>query len=126
MSTEVSTDGARRMPAAALVAAAKPHPSDAMKNVVDSGHAAPVKPAVKADPAEARRNVEEAVQRLNDQMRKTGRNLNFSVDHSVNRIVITVKNAHTGEVVRQIPDEAVMRVAHNINDLKGLLLNQKV
>jgi uncharacterized FlaG/YvyC family protein len=25
--------------------------------------------------------------------------------------------------VRQIPDEAVLRVAHNIEDIKGMLLN---
>jgi len=41
-------------------------------------------------------------------------------------VVITVKNSHTGEVIRQIPDEAVMRVAHSLHDLKGLLLNEKV
>lgn len=130
MSTEVSTGGAKHMPAVALVAAAKAHAPQALASPAEAARPAPVKatvkPVAKADPAEARRNIEEAVQQLNEQMRKSSRNLNFAVDHSINRIVITVKNAHTGEVVRQIPDEAVMRVAHNIHDLKGLLLNQKV
>jgi flagellar protein FlaG len=38
-------------------------------------------------------------------------------------VVITVKNSSTGEVIRQIPDEALLRVAHNIDDIKGLLHN---
>jgi flagellar protein FlaG len=39
------------------------------------------------------------------------------------RTVITVKDTHSGEVVRQIPDEALLRVAHNIEEIKGLLYN---
>jgi len=38
--------------------------------------------------------------------------------------VITVRSKHTGEVVRQIPSETVLKVAHSIEDMKGLLLNE--
>jgi len=129
MSTSISTDVAQRMPADALLAAAKAHRPDRAA-ADESVRAAVVKPVEKklpkADPEEARRNVEEVIQRLNEELKKNGRNLNFSLDQTVNRVVITVKNSHTGEVIRQIPDEAVMRVAHSLHDLKGLLLNEKV
>jgi flagellar protein FlaG len=39
--------------------------------------------------------------------------------------VVTVRSAETGEVIRQIPNEVVVRVAHNIERVKGLLLNAK-
>jgi hypothetical protein len=36
-----------------------------------------------------------------------------------------VRSTDTGEVIRQIPNETVVRVAHNIEKVKGLLLNAK-
>jgi flagellar protein FlaG len=38
--------------------------------------------------------------------------------------VLTVKN-RVGEVVRQIPNETALRVAHNIENMKGLMQDQK-
>jgi len=72
---------------------------------------------------EMRANLREAIERLNEMMRKNGRELNFSMDESIDRVVITVKNSQTGEIVRQIPDAAAMRVAHNLESLKGMLHN---
>lgn len=69
-------------------------------------------------------NLREAIQRLNDMMRESSRNLNFSMDEATDRVVITVKNANTGEVVRQIPDATFLRVSHNLENLKGVLLNE--
>lgn len=73
---------------------------------------------------EMRKNLEEAVSRLNEQMQRNGRDLSFSMDEKINRPVITVKNIETGEVVRQIPTEEVVRMAHSIEDMKGLLFNE--
>jgi len=36
-----------------------------------------------------------------------------------------VKNRESGEVVRQIPTEVAIRVAHNIDNMKGLLQDGK-
>jgi uncharacterized FlaG/YvyC family protein len=38
---------------------------------------------------------------------------------------VTVRNSQTGEVVRQIPNEVVIKVAQSIDDFKGLMLNKK-
>ena len=56
-------------------------------------------------------------------MRDGGRNLSFSMDEKLGGLVIMVKNADTGEIVRQIPSDAVVRMAHNIDEFKGLLHN---
>ena len=79
-------------------------------------------PSVSAE--EMRENLREAIKRLNEMMRESSRDLNFSMDEATDRVVITVKNASTGEVVRQIPDATLLRVAHNIENLKGVLHNQ--
>ena len=87
---------------------------------------AEAKPAVenKPDPHEARRTLQETSEQLNKQMAKNGRDLSFSVDDVANKVVLTVKNKD-GEVVRQIPNEVAIRVAHNLDDIKGLMQDEK-
>ena len=82
------------------------------------------------DPGELRQRLEEAAQMLNEQLRSTKTNLAFGVDPVVDRTVITVKD-RAGEVVREIPGEVFLRVAHNIErfirdgaDLKGAELDK--
>ena len=85
------------------------------------------KPAVenKPDPQEARRTLEEATEHLNKQMKRNNRDLSFSVDDVSNKVVVTVKNRESGEVVRQIPSEVALRVAHNLDNMKGLMQDEK-
>lgn len=82
--------------------------------------------AKKVDLKSLQKIVQEAIDGLNEQMREGNRSLNFSMDAQVNRVVITVRNTESGEVVRQIPDEAILRVAHNLKKIRGLLLNEEV
>ena len=77
----------------------------------------------KYDPQEARRSLEEVSEHLNQQMARNKRDLSFSVDDVTNTVVLTVKNRE-GEVVRQIPNETALRVAHNIENMKGLMEDQ--
>ena len=53
------------------------------------------------------------------------RGLGFHIDDAVGGPVVTVRSADTGEVVRQIPNEVVVRVAHSIEKMKGLMFNSK-
>jgi flagellar protein FlaG len=47
------------------------------------------------------------------------------VDEAVGGPVVTVRSAESGEVVRQIPNEVIVRIAHNLEKVKGLLFNGK-
>ena len=87
---------------------------------------APPRPPVenKPDPQEVRRKLQEASEHLNKQMTQNKRDLSFSVDEVANKVVLTVKN-NKGEVVRQIPDEAALRVAQNLENVKGLMQDDK-
>jgi flagellar protein FlaG len=85
----------------------------------------PEKPQINFDPAEAQRHLHEAVERLNEQMKKGAYNLNFTVDSVTDQVVVKVRNTQTGDVIRQLPNEAVLRFAHNLEDLKGLLSDEK-
>ena len=75
------------------------------------------------NPAQERENLKQAVNMLNQQAQQTNRGLGFRMDEVLNAPVVTVTSAQTGEVVRQIPSEVVIRVAHNIEKVKGMLFN---
>ena len=86
---------------------------------------APKPVAIKFDASEVRQNLQEAVKMLNQQLSSTKRGLGFQIDEAVGGPVVTVRSAESGEVVRQIPNEVVVRVAHNIEKVKGLLFSAK-
>jgi len=78
------------------------------------------------DAAAERQDLKDALSMLNDQMASSQRGLGFSYNETVNSAVVTVHNTETGEVVRQIPTEVVLRVARSIENFKGMLHNKKV
>lgn len=89
--------------------------------------ALPKRPELQFNAAENRKSLQEAVSMLNEQVASHKNGLGFSINDSIDVPVVTVKNTVTGEVVRQIPNEVVIRVAQNIDTVqKGLLHNSKV
>ncbi len=130
MSTDltVNTHPSRSLPgqAVSLPAAADKAPAAEAKASANAQLvlAPPKAPKLQLDVKELEKNLKEAIQMLNEQMKSSGRHLNFSIDQEVNRTIIKVKNSNTGELVRQIPDETVLRVAHSIEKVKGMLLDE--
>jgi|TARA_B110000971_G_C19772126_1_gene391314 flagellar protein FlaG len=84
----------------------------------------PTKPLVDFDPKEMRQSLEQAISLLNEQLKNDGRTLSFRMDDSIHRPVITVRSTVSGEVIRQIPHEVVIRVAQNIDAIKGMLWDE--
>ena len=122
-------------PSTAQPAMAKPvgevsqAPRPALTQAAQAEHpvvATPKKAEVQIDPEVMRKNLEEAIDRINKMVSDGGRALHFSFDDKMGTPVILVKNRESGEVIRQIPNEVVIKVAHSIDDLKGMLHNQAV
>ncbi len=61
--------------------------------------------------AAAAQDLQRILRKLNDAMAATQRNLTFRIDEGSGRTVITVVDATTHEVVRQIPAEEVLAVS---------------
>jgi flagellar protein FlaG len=115
-----------------------PQPSPKPQPAASQGHSAapaatgvamataPIpKAEIKVNVEEMKKNLDQAIGQLNDNMRDGGRNLAFAMDESLGRPIIVVKKEDTGEVIRQIPNEVVIKVAHNLDKLKGLLFNTR-
>ena len=76
--------------------------------------------------ADQEKKLADAVARLNEQVQRNGRGLAFALDERLNREVITVTSTSTGEIVRQIPSESALKMAHAIEDAKGMLVDERV
>jgi flagellar protein FlaG len=127
----LSTTAAHKAPAASVVpsgpASAQPEQSEQSESSVAKVKLqAPEKVDLGFSAKEMRENIQEAIDRLNQQVKANGRDLSFQMDEEINRPIITVRNIETGEVVRQIPSEEIIRMAHSIEEGKGLLFNESL
>jgi flagellar protein FlaG len=70
----------------------------------------------------------DTVARAAEQMQRfvstMGRNLNFSIDGETGHHIVRVTNPATGEVIRQLPSEEMLRLAHSLTQISALV-NQK-
>jgi flagellar protein FlaG len=108
----------------AIVSGQTPEAAPASAVHIPSGFVAVVpQSGVKVNLEQVHQNVQDAIGRLNDMLVQNQRGLSFAMDPSTKAPVITVTSSTTGEVIRQIPNQAVLDVAHNIDAIKGLLFN---
>jgi len=70
------------------------------------------------------KEVKEAIDSLNSAMARAPTTLQFSVDSASKRFVVQVTDSSTGEVILKFPGDAVLRVAQNIESMKGVLFDE--
>ena len=78
---------------------------------------------IKVDVEQMRQNLEQAITQLNQTLKDGGRGISFQMDSALDGPIVTVMNDSTGEIIRQLPNAAVVSVAHNMQQLKGLFHN---
>jgi len=109
-------------------AAATPSPAVAAAAATNAKPQPPSEAAKQApfrvDPQRMRQELQDIASQLNQQVQRTGTALGFAVDEVAGRQVVTVLNKESGEVVRQIPGDEVLAVAHNIERLKGIIFSR--
>ena len=76
------------------------------------------------------KDLAKAVEDLQKFVDKLGRDLNFRRDDHIDKTIITVRDANTNQVVRQIPSEEVVSIARQISDSwqelrAGLLMDDR-
>ncbi|ANI02457.1 flagellar biosynthesis protein FlaG [Pseudomonas putida SJTE-1] len=70
--------------------------------------------------------VKSAVSEIEKFLSATRRNLEFSTDEESGKIVVKVIASETGELIRQLPSEEALRIAHNLSDVNSILFDAKV
>jgi flagellar protein FlaG len=69
-------------------------------------------------------HVKEVARQLDAYLRSVSRSLEFRVDADSGRTIVTVRDAQTGDVIRQIPGEEVLRLAQMAHDDTIVLLRE--
>ena len=70
--------------------------------------------------------IEKVIQQLKEKLSLLNTQLNISIDKDTDEIVIKVVDKQTNKVIRQIPPEYVLKIAKYIDEITGLLYNEKV
>ena len=77
--------------------------------------------------------LDEAVAKVESFLKVQNRDLAFTIDEETNRSVVTVKDSQSGDVIRQIPSEEVLKLADRIQELQqdvgdsvGVFINNQV
>ena len=82
--------------------------------------------APKAAQRDLRHTVQAVAQQLEDYLRRSGRDLSFRVDEAAGATVVTVRDASTGEIIRQMPSEEALHLLRRLNEGSATLLDRMV
>ncbi|MNT71944.1 flagellar protein FlaG [compost metagenome] len=64
-----------------------------------------------------------AIGELVDALKTTTIGLRFEIDDTTHRVITKVIDKETGDLIRQMPTEEVLRIARAIDKLQGLFIN---
>ena len=67
-------------------------------------------------PEKAEGGLKDAVASISEYVQSVQRNLQFSVDEELNQTVVKVVDGGSGELIRQIPEEAFLELARKLNE----------
>jgi len=70
--------------------------------------------------------VKSAVAEIEKFLKASQRNLEFSTDEESGKIVVKVIASDSGELIRQLPSEEALRIAHSLSDVNSVLFDAKV
>ena len=70
--------------------------------------------------------VSSAVAEINQSLRLASIGVQFEFDNEANTMLTKVVDVESGDVIRQMPSEEVVRISKAMGKLQGLLVSQKV
>ena len=70
-------------------------------------------------------DLDEAIQVLNESLAKTPTKAVISKDEELNRFIVKIADKKSGEIMREIPPEALLKFARHLEELKGILFDEK-
>lgn len=83
-------------------------------------------------PTVEQQELDDMVSQINEALQNEKRSIQFNVDEDSGRTVITIKDINTGQEIKQIPAEEVLRISRQLSeqfdqdDLSGMLIRSQV
>lgn len=125
----VTTHALQTTPQAAAVTASSQTKGDSSVASVDTAAAirkTEQSTAIPKEPAASAKELKDAIDKIEKVVQPVAQDLNFSIDEDTGKTVVKVIDSGTKEVIRQIPSEELIAIAHALDKLQGLLVKQKV
>lgn len=76
-------------------------------------------------PPVSRDQLEGVIEQLNELMRDSQRSLSFRVDDDLDKLVVSVVNPETDEIIRQMPSEESLKFAKSLEGVMGIIFNER-
>ena len=73
---------------------------------------------------EVTEELREAISTLNAALEKTKTRAIITRDEEINRFIVRITDEQSGETVREIPNEAILKFSRNLQALKGLIFDK--
>ena len=74
--------------------------------------------------SEVTAEIEAAMTVLNETLSIGPTSASISKDNELNKFVVTIFDDESGEIIREIPNEAMQRFARNLKEIQGLIFDE--
>lgn len=69
--------------------------------------------------------LKQVANQINDFLKASDSDLQFTVDRESGQVVVRIVDAQTQDLIRQIPSDEMLAIAHALDRMSGLLIDQK-
>jgi len=118
MATATPSPSAVALDRAAARSATAVHPASPDRGSADAGRL--------EHPDNLRATLQAVAAQIESYLRSIGRELLFTVDEGTNRTVVTVRDPASGETIRQIPSEELLRIARTLGAQQNSLIDLQI
>ena len=117
------TIGSVALPAAGSTAL--PEPANSHAAASPQPAPPPAQPASSQPPQLSAEAARQAAREINDYIKSSSANVEFTVDSESDRVVVRVVDSANNQTIRQIPSEEMLAISHSLDKMAGLLIKQK-
>ncbi len=77
------------------------------------------------DPDQYKPKLELLSERLNEEMKRIGTDINFSYNDTIKGLVVSVKDANGDKVLREIPSKEAVELMQRMRDVIGIIFDKR-
>ncbi|KOS33470.1 FlaG family protein [Helicobacter pylori] len=77
------------------------------------------------DPDQYKPKLELLSERLNEEMKRIGTDINFSYNDTIKGLVVSVKDANGDKVIREIPSKEAVELMQRMRDVIGIIFDER-
>ncbi len=77
------------------------------------------------DPDQYKPKLELLSERLNEEMKRIGTDINFSYNDTIKGLVVSVKDANGDKVIREIPSKEAVELMQRMHDVIGIIFDKR-